>query len=134
MRYLNGIKERIQNGGRIYRGFSFKRAKHPAGTEESHQRRSPSAQECISYQMPAYKQNRYLLSFAAWKNHIGLYVATKTVLEAYKKELTPYQVSKVTIKFPLDKPLPFDLVKKIVKLRLKEDMNTKKTAKWFCQK
>ena len=95
---------------------------------------APNAQECISYQMPAYKQNRYLLSFAAWKNHIGLYVATNTVIEAYKKELSPYEVSKVTIKFPLDKPLPFDLVKKIVKLRLKEDMNTKKTAKWFCQK
>jgi uncharacterized protein YdhG (YjbR/CyaY superfamily) len=95
---------------------------------------APDAQECISYQMPAYKQNRYLVSFAAWKNHIGLYVATNTVLEAYKKELSPYEVSKITIKFSLDKPLPFDLVKKIVKLRLKEDMNAKKTAKWFCQK
>ncbi|PVX23456.1 MAG: hypothetical protein CW716_12150 [Candidatus Bathyarchaeum sp.] len=95
---------------------------------------APDALECISYQMPSYKQNRYLLSFAAWKKHIGLYVATTTVLEAYKKELAPYEVSKATIKFPLDKPLPFDLVKKIVKLRLKEDRTQKKTAKWFCEK
>ena len=95
---------------------------------------APDAHECISYQMPSYKQNRYLLSFAAWKNHIGLYVATNTVLEAYKKELAPYEVTKITIKFPLDKPIPFDLIKKIVKFRLKEDMNKKKTAKWFCQK
>lgn len=95
---------------------------------------APNALECISYQMPSYKQNRYLMSFAAWKNHIGLYVATNSVIEELKKELAPYKVSKVTIKLPLDGPMPFDLVKKIVQLRLKEDKNKKKTAKWFCEK
>jgi uncharacterized protein YdhG (YjbR/CyaY superfamily) len=86
---------------------------------------APEAEEIISYQMPAFKLNGILVWFAAFKNHIGLYPKTSAI-EAFKGELSNYEVSKGTIRFPLDKPIPLDLVKKIVKYRVKENFGTKK--------
>jgi uncharacterized protein YdhG (YjbR/CyaY superfamily) len=80
---------------------------------------APQAQETISYGMPAFKLNGVLVYFAAFKNHIGFF-PTSSGVEAFKKELTPYAISKGTIRFPLDKPIPFDLVEKVVKFRLNE--------------
>ncbi len=80
---------------------------------------APKAEEVISYQMPGYKYYGMLVYFAAWKNHIGFYPAG--ALNAFKKELSGYEVSKGTIKFPLDKPFPFALLSKIVKFRVKEN-------------
>jgi uncharacterized protein YdhG (YjbR/CyaY superfamily) len=85
---------------------------------------APEAEEVISYQMPAFKLKGILVYFAAWKNHVGFYGASST-LETFKKELTGYEVSKGTIKFSLDKPIPHDLIKKIVKYRAKENLNKK---------
>ncbi len=82
---------------------------------------APDAKETISYQMPAFKLNGNLVYFAAWKTHIGLY-PTSSATEAFKKELAPCEVSKGTVRFPLDKPIPFDLVTKIVTYRVKENM------------
>jgi uncharacterized protein YdhG (YjbR/CyaY superfamily) len=84
---------------------------------------APEAIEVISYQMPAFKLNGILVYFAAHKNHIGFY-PTASGIEAFKAELAPYKWSKGAVQFPLDKPIPFDLVKKIVLYRAKE--NTKK--------
>ncbi len=84
---------------------------------------APKAEEAISYQMPAFKLNGNLVWFAAFKNHIGFY-PTSSAVEAFKKELSDYEVSKGTFRFPIDKPVPLDLVKKIVKFRVKE--NSKK--------
>ncbi len=86
---------------------------------------APEAEEGISYQMPAFKLNGYLVYFAAWKNHIGFYGATNSAIELFKDELSGYEISKGTIKFPLDKPIPFDLVRKIVKYRVKENLSKK---------
>jgi len=80
---------------------------------------APKAAEVISYQMPGYKYFGMLVYFAAWKNHIGFYPAG--ALNAFKEELSAYDVSKGTVKFPLDKPFPFGLVSKIVKFRVKEN-------------
>jgi len=80
---------------------------------------APKAEEVISYQMPAYKYNGMLVFFAAWQSHIGLYPAGR--LMAFEKELAGYERSKGTIKFPLDKPIPYNLVTKIVKFRVKEN-------------
>ncbi len=78
------------------------------------------AQETISYRMPAYKLNgNRLVYFAAWKRHIALYGASSAV-DAFRKELSPYEVSKGTIRFPLDKPIPFELVARIVRFRVKK--------------
>lgn len=81
---------------------------------------APKAEECISYGMPAVRQNRVLVYFAAAKKHIGFY-PTGTGIEAFKDQLADYQWSKGAIQFPFDKPLPAGLITKIVKFKAKED-------------
>jgi uncharacterized protein YdhG (YjbR/CyaY superfamily) len=88
---------------------------------------APEAVEAISYQMPTFKLNGNLVYFAAFKNHIGFY-PTSSGIEAFKKELSPYVGGKGSVRFPLDKPVPFDLVKKIVMFRVKENLKKKKTV------
>lgn len=85
---------------------------------------APEAIEVISYHMPAFKQNGILVYFAAHKNHIGFYPMASGI-KAFNAELAPYKWSKGTVQFPLDKPIPFDLVKKIVALRVKENSKKK---------
>jgi uncharacterized protein YdhG (YjbR/CyaY superfamily) len=85
---------------------------------------APTAEEVISYKMPAYKLNRVLVYFAAYKNHIGLY-PTASGIKAFEGELTNYKWSKGAIQFPLDKPLPIGLITKIVKFKVKEVLNKK---------
>jgi uncharacterized protein YdhG (YjbR/CyaY superfamily) len=85
---------------------------------------APKAQEVISYSMPAFKQNRILVWFAAFKNHIGFFPKV-SAMEAFKEQLSGYQTSKGTIRFPLDKPMPISLIKEITKFRVKEDQSEK---------
>ncbi len=82
---------------------------------------APQAQEVISYQMPAFKQNGTLVWFAAFKNHIGFY-PTASAVEAFKEKLSPYETSKGTVKFPINEPIPFDLIKEMVCFRVKENL------------
>jgi uncharacterized protein YdhG (YjbR/CyaY superfamily) len=83
---------------------------------------APETEEAISYQMPAFKLKGILVWFAAFKNHIGFYPKTSAI-EAFKEELSDYEVTKGTVRFPLNKPIPFDLVKKMVKWRVKENLD-----------
>lgn len=81
---------------------------------------APDAEETISYQMPTFTlKGKYLVYFAAHKKHIGLYPAPRGI-EEFKEELSVYEGGKGTVRFPLDKPIPFDLISKIVKFRVKE--------------
>ena len=89
------------------------------------QEAAPEAQEIISYSMPAFKQNGILVYFAAFKKHIGFFPTSSGVF-AFKKELAAYETSKGTVRFPLDKPIPYELVAKIVKFRVQENKNKKK--------
>ena len=84
---------------------------------------APKAEEAISYNMPAFKLNGNLVWFGAFKNHIGFY-PRESAIEEFKEKLAGYEVSKVhgTVKFPLDKPIPFDLIKEIVKFRVEENL------------
>jgi uncharacterized protein YdhG (YjbR/CyaY superfamily) len=86
---------------------------------------APDAEETISYQMPAFKQNGVLVYFAAFKDHIGFF-PTGSGVEAFKDKLSSYKTSKGTIQFPLDKPVPLDLVKEIVHFRVSENLKKKK--------
>ena len=86
---------------------------------------APEAEEAISYQMPTFKLNWNLVYFGAWENHIGFY-PTSSAVEAFKEELSDYEVTKGTVKFPIDKPIPFDLVKKMVRYRVKENLDKRK--------
>lgn len=81
---------------------------------------APKAEEVISYQMPAYKHHGMLVYFAAWPKHIGFY-PTPGGIKAFEKELSAYEGSKGAIKFPIDKTIPFSLIRKIVKYRVQEN-------------
>lgn len=81
---------------------------------------TPGAEEAISYQMPRYKYHGPLVYFAGYKNHIGFY-PTPSAIEAFKKELSVYKGAKGSVQFPLDKPLPTELIKKIVRYKMKEN-------------
>ena len=85
------------------------------------QKAAPEAEEVISYQIPTYKLNGSLVHFAAFKNHIGFYPMPSAIKE-FKNELSRYETAKGSVKFPMDKPIPFDLVRKIVKYRVKENL------------
>jgi len=88
---------------------------------------APEAEETISYQMPTFTLNgHYLVYFAAFKKHIGFYPAPIGNAE-FEQELSVYGAGKGTVKFPLDQPIPFDLISKIVKFRAKG--NLERTAK-----
>lgn len=83
---------------------------------------APDAEESISYAMPAYKLNgKPLVYFAAFKNHIGFY-ATPSGHSEFAKELSKYKQGKGSVQFTLDKPLPLGLITKIVKFRVKENL------------
>jgi uncharacterized protein YdhG (YjbR/CyaY superfamily) len=86
------------------------------------QKTAPEAVETISYGIPSFNLNgRYLVYFAAWKCHISLYPIPSGD-EAFQKELSPYLSGKATTRFLLDKPIPYDLVEKIVKFLMKENL------------
>lgn len=81
---------------------------------------APDATEKISYQMPTFALHGNLVHFAAWKNHIGFYPAP-TGLEAFEQDLAPYKTAKGSVQFPLDQPLPLDLIDRIVRWRVAEN-------------
>lgn len=82
---------------------------------------APDAVEKISYQMPTFAQQGNVVHFAAFKNHIGFYPAPSGIDE-FEQELAPYKAGKGTIQFPLGKPIPYELITKIVKFRVAENI------------
>ena len=82
----------------------------------------PEATEVISYRMPAFKLKKVLVWYAAFSNHCSLF-PTAAIIDAFKDELKGYETSKGTIHFPMDKPLPAALIKKIVKARLEQSQD-----------
>ncbi len=87
---------------------------------------APDAEETINYQIPTFVLKGNLVHFAAFKKHIGFY-PTPTGMEKFKDELSIYEGAKGSVKFPLDKPMPFGLISKIVKFRVKENMERAET-------
>jgi len=86
----------------------------------------PEGEEAISYQITAYKlHGRPVLYFAGWKEHYSLYPAGPRLVEAFKDELAPYEVSKGTIRFPLSQPVPVKLIEQIAMFRAKESERAK---------
>jgi uncharacterized protein YdhG (YjbR/CyaY superfamily) len=84
-------------------------------------RAAPDASEVISYQMPAFKQHGVLVYFAAWKKHIGLYPPISGD-KALEKAVARYAGPKGNLQFPLEEPIPNDLIERIVSLRVKQDV------------
>ena len=86
---------------------------------------APDADESISYGMPGYKLNGPLVYFAAWKDHFSLY-PTSAEVEEELPELSKFRTGKGTLQFPADKPLPMDLIEKLVRLRIRQNSEKKK--------
>ena len=85
---------------------------------------APKSVETISYGIPTFDLNgKHIVHFAGYKSHIGFYPASSGV-EAFKNEISKYKWSKGTVQFPIDKPIPFGLITKITKFRVKEVKNT----------
>lgn len=112
--YIEGLPKDIQNILEELRSVIRKAA--------------PGAEETINYGIPTFTLNGNLVHFAAYKNHIGFY-PTPGGIEAFKKELSIYEGAKGSVQFPLNKPLPLDLVTRIVKFRVKENAEKSKTKK-----
>lgn len=94
------------------------------------QQAAPNALETISYQMPAYKNGQVMFYFGAYQNHISLTLPHPAqVYEAFKNQLSGYDISKSTIRFPLDEAFPFDLLSAIAEFRIKEYETQKIKAK-----
>ncbi|HEX7358630.1 MAG TPA: DUF1801 domain-containing protein [Ignavibacteriaceae bacterium] len=87
---------------------------------ETIKKAAPEAEETINYQIPTFKLNGNLVHFAAFKNHIGFYPAPSGH-KAFEKELSVYKSGKGSVQFPLDKPIPLALIKRIVQYRVKEN-------------
>lgn len=90
---------------------------------------APNAEECISYQLAAFRQNGMLVAFGASANHCAFYPMSATTIAAHKDELSDYDTSKGTIRFQPDKPLPAALVRKLVKARLAENLGRSSKSK-----
>ena len=82
---------------------------------------APEAKEKISYQMPTFELHGNLVHYAAFKNHIGFY-PTPNGIDAFKEELSGYKGAKGSIQFPINQPMPYELISKIVKYRVAENI------------
>ncbi|PYM16903.1 MAG: hypothetical protein DME18_00345 [Verrucomicrobia bacterium] len=89
------------------------------GIRNTIKKAAPDAEEAIKYQVPTFVLNGNLVHFAAFQKHIGFY-PTPSAIQEFKDELCSYESAKGSVQFPLDKPVPFGLIRKIVKFRLKE--------------
>ena len=90
------------------------------GIRRTIRKAAPDAVETISYQMPTFKLNgKFLVSFAAWKHHVGMYPIPAGTA-AFRKKLSEYKAAKSTVQFPLDEPVPHDLLTQLVTFRVKE--------------
>jgi len=90
------------------------------------QEEAPRATEKISYGIPTFALNGNLVHFSAYENHIGFYPGAAPIV-AFADELKPYETAKGTVKFPIDKPLPLHLIRKIVRFAVKRNLDKKKS-------
>ena len=91
-------------------------------------RAAPDAVEAIKYRMPTFVLDGNLVHFAAFKNHVGFY-PTPSAIEEFKQELAPYKSAKGSVQFPLDQPMPLDLVRRMVEFRVKQARAKSKAKK-----
>jgi uncharacterized protein YdhG (YjbR/CyaY superfamily) len=94
---------------------------------------APDAEEAISYQIPTFRLKGNLVHFAAYKEHIGFY-PTSSGIRAFRKDLSTYKCSTGTVQFPIDEPLPYRLIKKIVKFRVAENLERDREKSGIGQK
>ena len=89
---------------------------------------APGAEETIKYQLPTFTLKGNLVYFGGFKKHVGFY-PVPTGIEAYAEDLAPYKTGKGSIQFPYDKPIPYDLITKVVKYRVEENLRNAEAKK-----
>ncbi len=125
---MKELKEQLKTIDEYIRTFPEEVQTELKKMKKTIQEAAPEATEAIRYQMPTFRLNgKNLVHFAAFKNHIGFYPIPSGI-EAFKKELSIYKQGKGSVQFPLDKPVPYELVKKIVKFRVAENMKKSKSG------
>jgi uncharacterized protein YdhG (YjbR/CyaY superfamily) len=97
-------------------------------TRSTIRKAAPDAEEAISYQMPTFRLKGNLVHFAAFPNHIGFY-PTPSGIEKFKRELSGYKWAKGSVQFPLDRPIPYTLIRRITEFRVKENLQIAKAKK-----
>lgn len=90
------------------------------------QKAAPGAEEAISYQIPTFKLNGNLIYFAGFQNHVSVYPAPRGAKE-FKEELAVYEGGKGTVRFPLNEPIPYDLITRITKYRVQQNVEAAAT-------
>lgn len=100
-------------------GFQEEISSRLSAIRKTIRRSAPEAEEVMSYRMPAYKMGEILVYFAAFRNHIGFY-PTSSAIEAFSSELSEYSIGRGSIRFPLNKPVPYNLIAEIVRFRVAE--------------
>jgi uncharacterized protein YdhG (YjbR/CyaY superfamily) len=122
---LNSSKQKFQTIDEYIKTFPKDIQKILESVRQTIKSVAPEAEEAISYQIPTFKLNGNLVHFAAYKNHIGFYPGSEAI-NVFKKEIASYKSSKGAIQFPIDKPMPLSLIKRIVMHRVKEFSVSKK--------
>jgi len=115
------IKSKINTIDEYISGFPIETQKILEQIRATVKKAAPDSVETIKYSMPTFTLKGNLIHFAAYKNHIGLYPAP-TGDEALTKELSVYKTEKSTLRFPIHGPIPYDLINRIVKLRVRQQM------------
>ena len=114
--------DKIENIDKYTQGFPAEIQKILEKLRETIQKAAPDATEAISYGMPTFKYYGNLVHFAAYKKHIGFY-PSPTGIDAFMDEIAVYRTGKGTLQFPLDQPIPWQLIEKIVIFRVEENFN-----------
>ena len=119
------MREKAENVDQYIKGFPRETQLMLRQMRNTIEAAAPSAEECISYAMPAYRLNGMLVYFAGYAGHIGFYPGAGGIAE-FKDELADYKWAKGSVQFPLDKPLPLKLVARIVKFRVRKNLEKTK--------
>ena len=118
--YMNNSKRQFKTVDEYLETFSKDVQSILEKMRQTIRKPAPEAVEAISYQTPTFKLNDNLVHFAPFQNHIGFY-PTSSGIDAFRKELSRYKGAKGSVQFPMAQPIPYDLVRKIVVFRVKEN-------------
>src|SRR5262245_47379541 len=127
------MKEHFKNVKEYIDSLPFESAENIRKMREAIKQAAPQATEKISYNMPAFELNGMLCYYAAFTNHVSLFPYSSAIVE-FKSDLKNYKTSRGTIQFPIERPLPIGLIKKIIRFRVKEKLKPKVVKKKFAVK
>ncbi|WP_135551829.1 iron chaperone [Paenibacillus cymbidii] len=122
--------EKFETVGAYFTSFSEDIQHGLASIRDTIKKSVPQAEEVLSYQLPAFKYHGMLIYYSAYKSHYSIsFPPPFKVFEVFKEHLLPYQMSKTTVQFPMDKPLPLELIGEMAKYRANENIESENKKK-----